>query len=227
MISRPGSLVITLVLVVVYGCLTGCNRTPFLPRVSGLMTGPGIGLTGQDGRYFSVTGKFAVIYATDRPSVFFGAVESGATDLTLDTWVIPWVIIDHTGGGAEKLLQAESSSMGHIVEVDFQLAATTGQNSTGQNSTVDPSVSVEWAVDCSRTPAVIRYFRFNSQEIDLSRGALLFLQRNDQGELVLEQRAWKGTFTENLSGKKTGSYYITVEERSQSIADAILDELGY
>ncbi|MEC9476555.1 MAG: hypothetical protein VX764_05900 [Planctomycetota bacterium] len=215
---RHGPMVMTLIILVASGWIAGCDRTPLVPRLSGNLVGGTTGQTAQDGTYIAVIGKVAVFYATDRPTVLFGAVESGATDQTIDTWTIPWVILDRTADLAHEVLQGGSSSSDYLVEVEFQYGRT------GDKSQV---VSIQWAVDCSRAPAVVRSFRFDSEEVDLTRGSLLILQRNGQGNLELEQRVWKGQFAQELSGSKSSSFYIPIKERSQGIADSILQELGY
>jgi len=214
-------MVMTLIILVASGWIAGCNRTPHVPRLSGYRVDGASGQTAQDGTYISVIGKVAVYYATDRPTVLFGAVESGATDQTIDTWTIPWVILDRTADPAHEVLQGGSSSSDYLVEVEFQYGKT------GDKSQVDQVVSIQWAVDCSRAPAVVRSFRFDSEEVDLTRGSLLILQRNGQGKLELEQRVWKGQFAQELSGNKSSSFYIPIKKRSQGIADSILQELGY
>ena len=227
MATRREILAIVLLLLVVCGGLLGCNRTPFTARISGVFAGPGIGLSGEDGGYFTVTGAITVIYPADRPTVLFGAVESGATEQAIDSWIIPWVLLDRTRtsdhfqsahGSARNSLEEGQS---RLVELELDLGDA---DSSVEGNQPQP---LQWAVDCSSFPAVVRYFRFGDEPIDFGQGTLFVLERDNQGKMVLEQRAWKGQFESSLSGKATGRNYLPVEERAQDIADSILRELGY
>ncbi|MEC9476554.1 MAG: hypothetical protein VX764_05895 [Planctomycetota bacterium] len=227
MATGRGILTILILLVAVCGGLLGCSRSPFAPQISGVMTGPGIGLSGAAGGYFSVTGVITVIFPTDRPTVLFGAIESGATDQAIDSWSIPWVLLDRTGtanrfssgnGSAGNSLKEGES---RLVEVRLDLG---DENSSVEGYQAKP---LHWAVDCSSAPATVRYFKIGDELIDLGQGTLLVLDRDAEGEMVITQRVWKGQFESSLSGKATSLNYVPVEKRAQGIADSILQELGY
>lgn len=225
MVTKLARWRLPVLLLVVCGGLLGCNRNPFTPKVSGVMTGPGVGLSGEEGGYFSVTGVISIVYPEDRPTVRFGVVESGATEQTIDSWTIPWVIIDRAG--TNELFESISGSTRtseqelRLVEVELDLG------DADESVAGDQPQLLQWAVDCSTAPAVVRYFRFGPEEIDLSQGSLFLLERDEEEKMVLEQRAWKGDFQLSLSGKETGLVRLPVVDRAQDISASILAELGY
>ena len=70
-----------------------------------------------------------------------------------------------------------------LVEVELDLG------DADESVAGDQPQLLQWAVDCSTAPAVVRYFRFGPEEIDLSQGSLFLLERDEEEKMVLEQRA--------------------------------------
>ena len=213
-------------LLVVVSLTLSCVQGGSYHRVKELGSTTSHTVVNTAGDTYTVSGLSSISYEqANRPAVRFSTVSLLSADEMVETWLVPWVLLDRLDDPSKFVEVSDVSD--HLSDSDPPGVAvmTLELDYVDALTAVSRKHLLEWALDCNSTPPKILHLRFDGQDVDLSRGTLLTLRYDEKGQVQIEQRIWQGNFVQDeLSGSGQPPEFGT---GTQQLARSIFDELGY
>lgn len=204
---------------------SSCVKGGFQLPVKGLGATGGYTMVSGAGDVIELSGLHSISYdAKSHPAVRFHTVSLVPAGAKIGSWSIPWVILDSLESSrdlvqvsdvGDRFAEKSFDQPNHFqFELDYVDALTA----------VSQKRLLEWGFEPDSKRSGIHHLRFDGQDLDPSEGTLLILKYDEQRQVQIEQRIWRGNFEkEVLSGAGSPPEFGS---GTQEIARLIFDELG-